>query len=80
MQEYAAALSRYGGSDRPVVDRTGLTGWFDLTAVTSADMIAPTRQALLLIALREQLGLTLRGEEGTYPVLRIRRIHQPSAN
>lgn len=80
MQEYAGYLSRFGGFDRPVVDRTGLNGEFDVAAATQVDMVAPTSQARFLIALREMAGLTLRGEEGTYEVLRIRRIDQPSAN
>ena len=80
MREFAAQLSRIGGYDRPIVDRTGLEGEFDLSAFSRADMVAPTSQARFVIALREQLGLTLRGEQGTYEVLRIRRIEQPSAN
>ena len=80
MLELAKALSRHGGYDHPVVDRTGLTGEFDVSVMGSADIVAPTRQARLLIALQEQAGLTLRSEEGTYEVLRIRRIEQPSAN
>ena len=80
MQELAEQLSRIGGFDRPVIDATRLNGEFDLLAFPTEDMIAPTSQARFLIAMREQLGLTLRGEEGIYPVLRIRRIEQPSAN
>ena len=80
MREVAAALSRNGGYDRPIVDRTGLPGEFDVSVMANGDIVAPTRQARLLIALREQVGLTLRSEEGTYEVLRIRGIEQPSAN
>lgn len=80
MQEVAKTLTRAGGFDRPVVDRTGLDGEFDLTAMVRADMIAPTTQARFLIALREQMGLTIRAEEGSFEVLRIRGIQQPSAN
>jgi uncharacterized protein (TIGR03435 family) len=80
MREVAAALSRNGGYDHPIVDRTGLTAEFDVSVMANGDIVAPTRQARLLIALREQAGLTLRSEEGMYEVLRIRRIEQPSAN
>jgi hypothetical protein len=48
--------------------------------MTTADMVAPTGQARILIALREQTGLTLRAEQGSYEVLRVRRIERPSAN
>ncbi len=80
MQEVAKAISRWGGYDQPIVDRTGMAGEFDMAAATQADMVAPTGQARFLIALREMTGLTLRGEDGTYEVLRIRRIEQPSPN
>ena len=80
MRELARILTRQGGYDHPIVDRTGLTGEFDVGVMGSADIVAPTRQPRLLIALQEQAGLTLRSEEGTYEVLRIRRIEQPSAN
>lgn len=78
--QLARYLSRVGGFDRPVVDRTGLTGEFDLQAIPPADMVAPSSEARLLTAIREQLGLTLRAEEGSFDVLRIRRLEQPSPN
>jgi uncharacterized protein (TIGR03435 family) len=68
------------GFDRPIVDRTGLTGEFDLTIHPTPDMVAPTPAARFLIALREQLGLELRAEEGSFDVLRVRRIEQPAPN
>ena len=80
MQGLAAQLSRLGGFDRPVVDRTGLSGEFDLRVVPTGDMVAPTIQARFLIGLREQLGLTMRGEEGSFDVVRVRRVEQPSPN
>lgn len=43
-------------------------------------MVAPTSQARFVIALREMAGPTLPDEEGTYEVVRVRRIEQPSAN
>lgn len=80
MPEVAKAMSRWGGYDQPIVDRTGMSGEFDVMAAPQSDMVAPTSQARFLIALREMTGLTLRSEEGTYEVLRIRRIEQPSPN
>jgi len=80
MQGLARQLSRIGGFDRPIVDRTGLTGEFDLTIHPTPDMVAPTPAARFLIALREQLGLELRAEEGSFDVLRVRRIEQPAPN
>jgi uncharacterized protein (TIGR03435 family) len=80
MQQVAKRLSALGGFDRPVVDRTGISGEFDLAAMTTADMVAPSGQARILIALREQLGLTLRAEQGSYEVRRVLRIERPSPN
>lgn len=83
MQQLAGYLSRihgFNGFDRPVVDRTGLNGEFDLQAFTTSDMVSPSSQANFLTAMREQLGLVLRAEQGPFDVLRIRRINQPSPN
>jgi uncharacterized protein (TIGR03435 family) len=80
MQGLAVQLSRVGGFGRPVVDGTGLNGKFDMAIVPLADMVAPTSQVRFLMALREQGGLTLESEEGSYEVLRIRSIEQPSEN
>jgi uncharacterized protein (TIGR03435 family) len=78
MREFAEFLSLMGGLDRPVVDRTGLTGEFDFHVGPTRDMVAATGEARFLMALREQLGLMLRAEQGSFEVLRIRRIEQPS--
>jgi uncharacterized protein (TIGR03435 family) len=69
-----------GRFDRPVVDRTGLAGEFDIVALVSADIAGATSEARFLTAMREQLGLTLRSEQGTLDVLRIRRIQRPTPN
>jgi uncharacterized protein (TIGR03435 family) len=80
MDQLAADLTRLAGFDRPVVNRTGLSGEFDLFVRPTADMVAPTSEARLLIAMREQLGMTLRAEQLPVDVLRINRIERPSEN
>ena len=80
MDQFAADLTRSAGFDRPVVNRTGLSGEFDLFVRPTADMVAPTSEARLLIAMREQLGMTLRAEQLPVDVLRINRIQRPSEN
>jgi uncharacterized protein (TIGR03435 family) len=80
MQQIARALSKYGRFERPVVDQTGLAGEFDVMAVVSPDIQGATGAARFLTAMQEQLGLTLRGQQGTIDVFRIRRIEQPSPN
>ena len=84
----AATLSR-SGLDRPVVDRTGLTGGFDLQLKWTADMpegspgsgatIDPTG-ASIFTALREQLGLKLESAKEPVEVLVIEHVEQPSEN
>ena len=80
MDQFAGHLSRYGGFDRPVVNRTGLSGEFSLTVTTTADMPGATRDTRFLTAMREQLGMTLRAEQLPVDVLRINRIERPSEN
>ena len=80
MQELAVQLSRVGGFGLPVVDRTGLDGRFDVVIAPQPDMVAPRSEVRFLMALREQAGLTLRAEQGSFEVLRIRSIEQPSPN
>jgi uncharacterized protein (TIGR03435 family) len=80
MDQFAAHLSRWGGFDRPVVNRTGLSGDFDLTVLPTAEMPGATSDARFLVGLREQLGMTLRPEQLPVDVLRIHRIERPSEN
>jgi uncharacterized protein (TIGR03435 family) len=79
MDQFAGHLSRYGGFDRPVVNRTGLSGEFSLI-VSTADIPGATSDARFLTAMREQLGLIIRGEQLPVDVLRIHRIERPSEN
>jgi uncharacterized protein (TIGR03435 family) len=80
MDQFAAHLSRYGGFDRPVVNRSGLSGEFSLMVIPTADMPGATSDARFLIAMREQLGLAIRAEQLPVDVLRIHRIERPSEN
>lgn len=80
MDQFAGHLSRYGGFDRPVVNRTGLSGEFSLMVIPTTDMPGATSDARFLIAMREQLGLTIRAEQLPVDVLRIHRIERPSEN
>lgn len=80
MEQFAADLSRSGGFDRPVLNRTGLNGEFDVLVRVTPDMPGWSTEGRLLIAMREQLGMTLRGEQLPIDVLRIHRIERPSEN
>jgi uncharacterized protein (TIGR03435 family) len=67
--------------DRPVFDRTGLSGRFDVDLEWTADPDAPSTSAANLTfaqALHDQLGLQLRSAQGTVEVLRIDHIQRPA--
>jgi len=71
--------------DRNVVDRTGLSGTFDVTLQFQAaplDTVAvdPTGPPSISTALKEQLGLKLESQTGPVDVLVIDHIEQPSEN
>lgn len=80
MQRLAQTLTRRGSVDRRVVDQTGLSGEFDVMALVSADMAGATSDARFLVAMQEQLGLTLRSGQGAFDVLRVRSIKEPTPN
>jgi uncharacterized protein (TIGR03435 family) len=69
---------------RPVVDKTGLTGrydiallWSDDQAVSSRDLDAPPP---LFTALQEQLGLKLKGGKDPVQVFVVDQLTPPAAN
>ncbi len=76
------------GLDRPVLDRTGLTGLFDLELEWSPEMtINPTTAGptdiagvSLFTALREQLAQALEPTEGDVEVLVIDSVERPTEN
>jgi uncharacterized protein (TIGR03435 family) len=79
--------------DRPLVDRTGLAGAFDLELQFTADRgavpaagvpgglttaAAPDEIPSVFTALREQLGLKLDAQRGSVEVLVIDRVSRPT--
>ena len=71
------------GIARPVFDRTGLSGFFDIDLEWTADPDAPSTNATDLTfaqALHDQLGLQLRSTKGTVDALRIDRIQRPPSD
>jgi uncharacterized protein (TIGR03435 family) len=76
--------------NRPVEDKTGLTGEYDWTlkwtpaamdSSSSADGAAvDSSTASLFTAVQEQLGLKLEPQKGTVDILVIDHVEQPSAN
>ena len=70
MKDFATILQ--SNVDRPVVDRTGLEGRFDVEfsfAAAPATAAASGNQPTLVVALEEQLGLKLDAQRAAVPVL-----------
>ena len=68
-------LSRY--MDRPVIDRTELSGEFDLMLYSASGSIEGFE---LLSSLQDRLGLKLESTRAEVPVVVIRRIQPPTEN
>jgi uncharacterized protein (TIGR03435 family) len=88
MSEFASVLQR-SPLDRPVVDRTGLSGRYDFDLQFAPDDrlwsgILPrpenSDEPDLFKAVQEQLGLQLEATKGQVDALVIDRIERPSEN
>jgi uncharacterized protein (TIGR03435 family) len=77
MSEFAAAIVSFPEILRPIRDRTGLTGTFDLTLTLSYPKNATTDTGILS-ALPEQLGLKLEPRRAVVDVLVIDSVQPPT--
>ena len=78
------------GVDRPVLDKTGLTGTFDFVIEFTPQFTGPLPPGAnfqpdptgptFLEALKEQLGLKLESETGPVEVVVVDRVDHPSEN
>lgn len=66
--------------DRPVVDETGLKGFFDFELVWSDSTRPDAPNPSIFTALREQLGLKLEPKKRALPVSVIEAVQMPSEN
>ena len=83
MAQFAMTLSQ--AVDRPVIDRTGLTGGFDIDLAFTADQVlqrtdnpGPPDGPSLFTALQEQLGLKLEPTKGPVDVLVVVSTSRPT--
>ena len=83
MDELAKVLSILV-AERPIIDRTGLAGGFDLDVKWPSDrfpaLIDPARTSFVTLLLEQQLGLTLRPTRAPVDFLLIERIERPTEN
>jgi uncharacterized protein (TIGR03435 family) len=66
--------------DRPVVDRTGLTGLYNISLQWDDAPAADSDRGSIFTALREQLGLRLEPRKEPVEVIVVDSIERPSAN
>ncbi len=82
MTDWAKIMALRPQINRTVIDRTGLTGNYDirLTNPAAGDPNGVTLLPAIKPLLEDQLGLTLRDAEGPVEILVIENIDHPSAN
>jgi len=82
MEQIAALLSLF--LDRPVIDKTGLTGVFDYSArLAELDVNAPDSAEVIartLTAIQDQLGLRAEPGKATLEMLVVESAQKPSGN
>jgi uncharacterized protein (TIGR03435 family) len=78
------AIQLSGGLDRPVVDKTGLTGHYDVKLNWIPEFAGPPPPGSdgvnLFTAVQEQLGLKLEPQKASIETLVIDHVEKPSAN
>lgn len=80
MPEFAQMLSQLRGVELPVVDRTAITGNFDLVLKSGPSLAREGDTAGLLALLPAQLGLKLVSAKAPFAVFVIDRAEKPSEN
>jgi uncharacterized protein (TIGR03435 family) len=78
LTRFAEELTRVSG--RPVLNRTGLTGSYDIEVEWAADDDDDADAPQLFTAIREQLGLTLEPRKAPVDVVVVDHIEMPSEN
>jgi uncharacterized protein (TIGR03435 family) len=78
MPNFAGLLARR--MDRTVVDKTGLTGAYDVKLEWLPDLSQDTGSASIFTALQDQLGLKLESEKGPVEVIVIDSLEKPTEN
>ena len=80
MAEFAQMLTQLRGIDLPVVDRTGITGTFDIVLKSAPSAAREADSAALFAIIQEQLGLKLAPAKAPMEVWVIDHAEKPSEN
>jgi uncharacterized protein (TIGR03435 family) len=81
LRDFAAKLSLLRGMDRPVVDQTGIEGYFDIVLKGAAEAARnPESGASLFTLVQEQLGLKMVSTKARLEIVVIDRAEKPTEN
>ena len=80
MTEFAQMLTQLRGIDLPVVDRTGITGTFDIVLKSAPSAAREADSGALFAIIQEQLGLKLAPAKAPIEVVVIDHAEKPSQN
>jgi uncharacterized protein (TIGR03435 family) len=80
MAEFAAKLSLLRGTDRPVVDKTGIQGFYNITLKGAAEALRQENGPSLLTLLPELIGLKLVAAKAPVQFLIVDHAENPTAN
>ena len=84
METLVGAIQLGFNSDRPVIDRTGLAGTYDLkleaTPEWRIDSNPDPNEVSIFTAVKEQLGLKLETQKAMIEILVVDHVEKPSAN
>lgn len=80
LPEFAAKLSLLRGIERPVLDRTGIGGVYDITLKSAASAILQEDGPSLFTLIEEQLGLKLSSTKTPVEMFVVDHFERPSEN
>ncbi len=80
MAEFAQMLTQLRGIDLPVVDRTGITGTFDILLKSAPSAAREADSGALFAIIQEQLGLKLAPAKAPLEVVVIDHAEKPTEN
>jgi len=78
--EFAQQLTELRGIDLPVLDRTGISGVYDITLKSAPAALRDPNGPSLLTLIHEQLGLKFVSAKDPIEVIVIDHVDEPSAN
>jgi uncharacterized protein (TIGR03435 family) len=80
LAEFAQMLTQLRGVGLPVVDRSGITGTFDIVLKSAPSATQEADSAALFAIMQEQLGLKLVAAKAPMEVVVIDHAEKPSEN